>query len=128
MTFFVAFLVLDARREVRYRNGSPCAGFALSCTKSESARRSAREETTQSKPSRKSIGAPGPNPRASKKICGEGDYDPQKPALSQKLIGQYLASVTLHPVGRFVVLAMECLLLAAAIYGCTGVKMDFRYM
>ena len=45
-----------------------------------------------------------------------------------KLIGVYLPAVTLHPIGRWIVLLLECGLIAAAAYGCRRVKTDFNYV
>ena len=68
------------------------------------------------------------HPDAWKKMCGEGEYNPEVPSFSTKLAGSYIASVTLHPIGRIVVIAIECGLLGWAIYGCTKVKMNFNYV
>lgn len=44
-----------------------------------------------------------------------------------RLAGKWLPKITLHPVGSIAVGIIELCVLAAAIYGCTRVKMDFRY-
>lgn len=43
------------------------------------------------------------------------------------MAGKWLPRVTLHPIGSIFVGVIEVLALAAAIYGCTRVQMDFRY-
>ena len=68
------------------------------------------------------------HPDAWKKMCGAGEYDAAVPSFTTKLAGTYIPSVTLHPLGRIVVIAIECALLGCAIYGCTKVKMDFNYI
>lgn len=68
------------------------------------------------------------NPAAWRKMCGEGNYDPSVPSFSTKLAGTFIPSFTLHPIGRFVVLFAECVLLGFAIYGCTRVTMNFNYV
>lgn len=151
MTFFVAFLVLEARRELRFRNGAPTLGVKPYFAKSRY-----DEETIQSKPppsqeiqpvstneaKMTANGEPSSakttenvetsisaiNPKATKKMCGEGQYDPTTISFSTRLAGTYIPSITLHPIGRFAVLAIECIVLGFAIYGCTKVKMDFNYV
>lgn len=46
--------------------------------------------------------------------------------LSCRLAGEWLPKVTLHPIGTAAVGIIELCLVAAAIYGCMRVKMDFR--
>lgn len=47
--------------------------------------------------------------------------------LQSRLAGDWLPKFTLHPIGSAVVGIIEVILLAGAVYGCTKVKMDFRY-
>lgn len=44
-----------------------------------------------------------------------------------RIAGEWLPRLTFHPIGSAAVGIIELCLLAAAIYGCTRVKMDFRY-
>lgn len=46
---------------------------------------------------------------------------------SSRIAGNWLPKFTLHPIGSAAVVVIEALLLAAAVYGCAKVKMDFRY-
>ena len=136
----MAFLVLDARREARYRNGSPKYGLKSCCTDSpydeDSIIKAAPEgqEMKSTSPidteneQGTSTHASVKHPAVWKKMCGEGEYNPEVPSFSTKLAGTYIPSVTLHPIGRIVVIAIECGLLGWAIYGCTKVKMDFNYI
>lgn len=42
-------------------------------------------------------------------------------------MGKWLPGITLTSLGSAVILTIETVLIAAAIYGCTKVKMDLRY-
>ncbi|GMH36708.1 hypothetical protein BSKO_04581 [Bryopsis sp. KO-2023] len=129
VTFFMGFVVLDARREIRARNGAPCRGCALPWT-------GPSEYDVQPVPSvvpdaetgdkvTVQTGAAGNNWR--RKIFGKGDYDPKSPSLATRMMGQWLPKFTLNPIGTAVVLAVEIGVLAVAIYGCTQVIMDFQF-
>ena len=136
----MAFLVLDARREARYRNGSPNYGLKSCCADSpydedniinaapEVQGMKATSSFDTENEQRETDTHASVNPDAWKKMCGAGEYNPEIPRFSTKLAGTYIPSVTLHPIGRIAVIAIECGLLGWAIYGCTKVKMDFNYV
>jgi len=150
VTFFVAFLVLDARREERYRDGWPrygvkCCGKSdanskvlksppqsqeMKPTNGHAAESNKDLESTRDLQSTKDLESTVPavkNPAVWKRMCGEGDYDPKARSFSTKLAGTYIPAVTLHPIGRYCVILAECILLGFAIYGCTKVSMNFNY-
>ena len=138
----MAFLVLEARREERYRNGAPNLGVQCCCSKSENDERTLPATTLPSQEMKQLPPANGEssqneqtamakytkNPRVWKKICGAGDFDPEASSFATKLAGTYIPSVTLHPIGRVGVIIAECILLGFAIYGCTKVKMNFNFI
>ncbi|CAD7701858.1 unnamed protein product [Ostreobium quekettii] len=152
VTFFVAFLALDAEREKRALNGAPMWGFQCCCWNSESngagppianmaaKRRDEEKAEVQKSPESESVpvfaipdidnvcneqlSAGGKNWK--RKIFGKGDYDPAEPSLSTRMIGCWLPQWTLHPAGKVAVILAEAGLLAWAIYGLTMVRMDFK--
>lgn len=129
VTFFMGFVVLDARREMRARNGAPWRGLACPCMDTSAFDRQpepsvVRDLETGSK-------TEGAQMVSSvdwrKKIFGKGDYDPKAPSFATRLTGQWLPKFTLSPIGTAVVLVIEAVVLGAAIYGCTQVIMDFQF-
>eukprot|EP00210_Caulerpa_lentillifera_P002799 g2674.t1 len=138
VTFFVAYLVLEARREERYRSDGANYGFLPSsreinlAVRSNGATTSAplEQEMRDMNEVETAIPAPPPNTnsRVWRKMFGTGNYDPTAPSWATKLIGEYLPAITLHPIGKIVVLVIECVVLGFAIKGCTKVTMDFDYI
>lgn len=138
VTFFVAFLVLEARRESRYKNGCPNYGIqCCSCTQEfedgnvfRTAPKEQEMQSTSSVPNETEKPKMTSSDRSYvwKKMCGTGRYDPESPSFSRKLMGSYVPAVTLHPIGRICVIVAELGLLAFAIYGCTKVTMNFDFM
>ena len=143
----MAFLVIDARRESRYRNGSPAYGlrcffqdnpYAESLIDMHEAKNEREKEMvvmpSVPSPTQEDDATQQPNADSKKsssawrKIFGAGDFDPTVPNFSTKLFGTYIPYVTLSPVGRIAVIVIECLLVLFSIYGCTKVKMDFNYI
>lgn len=115
-------------------NGAPFLGVQCGCSKNAfddiaiKAPKCQEMETMHSLPSstdgethEESQSVPD---RYEKKICGSGKYDPKTPNFATKIAGTYIPAVTLHPIGRWVVLLLECGILAWAIYGCTHVTMN----
>eukprot|EP00210_Caulerpa_lentillifera_P000460 g443.t1 len=138
VTFFVAFLVLEARREERYRNGCPNYGV-VSCCKESSFSETDKEATTSAPTEQEmkninDVESAAPKSSSTtnssiwRKMFGKGNYNPNAPSFATKIAGMYLPSITLHPVGKIVVLVIECVVLGFAIKGCTEVKMDFDYI
>jgi len=145
VTFFVAFLVIEARREARYRDGSDHYGLKFYCQKSDFDKgvvmKAPPDQQEMDATSSNDIEANEPNdnpsngklpqveyPRVWKKMCGTGNYDPASPSVSRKLAGTWIPAITLHPIGRFSVLVAEALLLGAAVYGIMNVTMDFNFI
>lgn len=133
MTFFLAFLALEARREAkRYEirsldleilalNGH--SHLVESASKPMSENGVNREEDFEDALTDEFlIKDPIPEP----KICGDGNYTPT-PSITTRLAGLWLPKITLHRIGKIVVCVMELILIGFAIYGCTKVKMDFRF-
>lgn len=134
ITFFVAFLVLEARREERLRTRPSCNQETLPKTGNQELGDTASQPRSPplaleiSTPNNVQSTASPTNSPASKKIFGKGVFDPKSPNFTTKLVGNYLPAFTLHPIGKVVVLLVECTVLGLAIYGCTKVRMNFNYV
>ncbi|GMH38046.1 hypothetical protein BSKO_05930 [Bryopsis sp. KO-2023] len=169
ITFFLAFLALDSRREVRAKLGCPFFGLG---SRPESSKPNQDMQSKDPKfhdaPNERNkdlavftddsakelpplstglvlsgVEMEGGNkemqtkekslPKIEKKgmgrgkIFGRGQFDEDKPSFTTRMIGEWLPRVSLHPLGSMGVLSIELMLVAAAIYGCTNVYMDFRY-
>lgn len=58
---------------------------------------------------------------------GKGEFDPSTHSWQTRVISKHLANVSLHPVGKYVILLLEALLIGGAAYGATQVYMDFQF-
>lgn len=65
--------------------------------------------------------------RSTPGYCGTGPFDPLADTLATKMIARWLPRATLNPYGKAVVILVQALYLAAAIYGCTQVYQDFNF-
>jgi len=127
--------VLEARREAKYRKGAPYLGIQFRPRQSdfdEEVIRSPPEGQEMKETSVRSTNntdQPPISDRVTKrKILGKGDYDHNESSFATRLAGKYLAGITLSPVGRIVVIGIECVLIGFAVYGCTKVKMNFNWV
>eukprot|EP00803_Ostreobium_quekettii_P005975 evm.model.scf_1009.2 EVM.evm.TU.scf_1009.2 scf_1009:10842-19479(+) len=149
VTFFVAFVALDTRREERSRKGATLMGLGPNfkeMTHKEAPKLQEMAKMGDGK-SEKPGGEAVPHVVNRKrtyenqlsmeewklqtgeeypKCFGKGEFNPQKPSITRRAIGEWLPRLTLHPVGMFVVIMTELLIVGAAIYGCTKVYMDFQ--
>ncbi|CAD7697418.1 unnamed protein product [Ostreobium quekettii] len=150
VTFFVAFVVLDTRREERSRKGAPLFGLGpVPPAAPQKGAPKAQEMSKMEAQCGKQVGGTVIKHEVNRKrtyekqismtewkmqtgeeypkCCGSGEFDPQAPSSSRKVIGEWLPSLTLHPMGMAIVMIIEAVVVGIAIYGCTKVYMDFRY-
>eukprot|EP00210_Caulerpa_lentillifera_P000050 g48.t1 len=133
VTFFLAFLALDARREKRlyeerstelehlFSNGNALISEPGFKPEAEiGVNQNLDDESLLSE--QLILNDPVPEPR----IFGRGMYRPTT-SITTKLAGLWLPKISLHPIGKLVVCGIELILLSFAIYGCTKVQMDFRF-
>ncbi|GMH38064.1 hypothetical protein BSKO_05948 [Bryopsis sp. KO-2023] len=135
VTFFVAFVVLDAKREARANKGVRFFGLGKQIEKKSFQ----TDSSGGSPPQVKDITRMSTNkqmPGGAEKFVGnnsypkwfgKGQFDPAAPSLSRRVIGEILPSLTLSSMGKIVVILIELATLGLAIYGCTQVYTDFRY-
>ncbi|CAD7701856.1 unnamed protein product [Ostreobium quekettii] len=143
VTFFLACLALDTKREKRAYNGAPRWGFQCCCLGSWCGSDQYNEgqfvkavlpESTKDLEKGQAEGLAAATVVAgdgkrdpNRKIFGAGSYDPSAPSFATKLVGEWIPKYTLSPVGKAIVIVAECGLLAMAIYGSTKVFMDFQF-
>eukprot|EP00803_Ostreobium_quekettii_P005785 evm.model.scf_971.2 EVM.evm.TU.scf_971.2 scf_971:22748-36081(-) len=60
-------------------------------------------------------------------IFGNGAFDPGKPSLTTRLVGEWLPKVSLSKWGRVGVVFVEMLMLAAGIFGARHTHTDFQF-
>eukprot|EP01023_Acetabularia_acetabulum_P066465 TRINITY_DN8980_c0_g1_i2.p1 TRINITY_DN8980_c0_g1~~TRINITY_DN8980_c0_g1_i2.p1 ORF type:complete len:577 (-),score=109.96 TRINITY_DN8980_c0_g1_i2:1018-2748(-) len=134
--FFVAIVVLDARREDRAKQGAKYFGFGAIPPQDASVQMTevsnkggTDEENGQQKQQYQDTSV------QNRKCCGSGEFDIQQPTLITKVIGEYLPKFTLSYVGIVIILILEVGLIAWGIvgatqdeqwpdFGCEGIKVQ----